>query len=174
LFQKASAANENYHRDSASEKSQTRFKLPAADEQEDEEERNHTKIGLSLLTSAFESRLRLALNARGKSTRTKRFKKQGGNTVKEEEYHDVDSDDASKSRVESFQVSNADENRSISLSPPKREENESVISFHSQSLEGVQVKPQLCKDLGEAARPPLKEVFIGNRPDENEDLDDWW
>ena len=181
LFKKVSS-NDKIRQEQAAGKQHVRVESTL---EEPEHGGNDIKMDVSSLANAFESQLRLAMRARNELMNIKRYKKQRGATAKdeEEEYHDFDSDDESKSGEKPVQPSIANKSGSFSQSSSSYGslalEIESATSFNDPLSQRDSLQPRRVEDSGEEeSKLPVKEVLIERESypvvNENEDdFDDW-
>ena len=133
---------------------------------------NDSKIEISELAAAFESRLRLAIKARNDLKSKSRNKRQKSSDIKDEEYHDFDTvNRQSQIGEKSLQVSNSPESSSTSLS--------SDFSSHGKSFQQVSEQPQTENCSSDECLFPLKEIVIKNcpnfpKPQDDNDVDEYF
>jgi hypothetical protein len=149
---------------------------------------NDFKIDVRLLSNAFRTRLRLAMQVRNdlitKPKRcSKKHKDANVDDDDEQEYDDFDSEDGSKHGMEAVQPSTSGtENGPLSVFSSSHEPEElgmeSVSSSNSSlSRGGVLLKPNfVIGSDNESATRPVKEILIENgsvMKENEEDFDDW-
>ena len=162
-FAKVSDDGDEFEHYIGSETKRSRFGSLTADDQV--YTNMNAGIEMALLVSAFQRRLRLAINDRNDSISKTRNKKLRTKRVEYEGYNDFNSKQDSINRDKPQQLSIRNDCCSFSrcLSTWQlNEEVESILSYHGQSLNQISLQKRSEIQSGEESTVPLKEIVINN------------